>query len=252
MQFENKVAVVTGGSKGIGGATSEAFLAEGAKVAVLDLEPPMFAKGSDNLLFIKTDVSRGEQVKSAFAKIHSTFGGVDVLVNNAGIQRYGDVVDTAEEQWDQVIGVNLKSQYLCARHAIPSMLARGKGVVINVASVQAFVSQPKAAAYVTSKCGVLGLTRAIAIDFAPTVRCVAVCPGTVDTPMLHWAVNQSPDPAAVLQECNQMHLTGRIGTPQEIADLILFLASDKAGFITGVPIRVDGGLGQPIGGGVRK
>ena len=249
MEFANKVAVVTGGSKGIGGATSEAFLAAGAKVAVLDLEPPSFA---GDALFIKTDVSQSAQVRAAFEKIQSTFGGVDILVNNAGIQRYGTIVDTDEALWDQVIGVNLKSQYLCARHAIPSMLSRGKGVVINVASVQAFVSQPKAAAYVTSKCGILGLTRAIAIDFAPTVRCVAVCPGTVDTPMLRWAINQSPDPAAVLEECNQMHLPGRIGTPKEIADLILYLASDKAGFITGVSIRIDGGLGQSIGGGVRK
>jgi NAD(P)-dependent dehydrogenase (short-subunit alcohol dehydrogenase family) len=252
MQFKGKVAVVTGGSKGIGGATSEAFLAEGAKVAVLDIEPPTFNQGGERLLFVKTDVSRSDQVKAAFYKIIKQFGGVDVLVNNAGIQRYGTVVDNTEAQWDEVIGVNLKSHYLCAHHAIPSMLQRGKGVVINVASVQAFVSQPKAAAYVTSKCGVLGLTRAIAIDFAPHVRCVAVCPGTVDTPMLQWAVNQSPDPQAVLAECDAMHLTGRIGKPQEIADLILFLASDKAGFITGVPIRIDGGLGQPIGGSIRK
>ena len=127
-----------------------------------------------------------------------------------------------------------------------------KGVVVNVASVQAFVSQAKAAAYVTSKCGVLGLTRAIAIDFAPQVRCVAVCPGTTDTPMLHWAVNQSPDPAAVLEECNNMHPVGRIATAAEVADLILYLASDKAGFITGQPFRIDGGLGIQIGGSIRK
>ena len=253
MEFNHKVAVVTGGSKGIGGATSQAFRAKGAKVAVLDLEPPAFSSGGDaNLLFLKTDVSRGDEVKPAFDRIIATFGGIDILVNNAGIQRYGTVVDTDEAQWDQILGVNLKSQYLCARHAIPSMQQRGKGVIINVASVQAFVSQPKAAAYVTSKCGILGLTRAIAIDFAPNIRCVAVCPGTVDTPMLRWAINQSPDPAAVLEECNQMHLPGRIGTPQEVANLILYLASDKAGFITGVSIRIDGGLGQSIGGGVRK
>jgi NAD(P)-dependent dehydrogenase (short-subunit alcohol dehydrogenase family) len=252
MRYENKVAVVTGGSKGIGGATSEAFLAEGAKVAVLDVEPPAFKGGGDRLLFIKTDVSKSDQVNAAFDKTFSTFGGVDVLVNNAGIQRYGTIVDASEEEWDQVIGVNLRSYYLCARRAIPSMLQRGQGVVVNVASVQAFVSQAKAAAYVTSKCGVLGLTRAIAIDFAPQVRCVAVCPGTTDTPMLHWAVNQSADPAAVLEECNNMHPVGRIAKPDEIAELILYLASDKAGFITGQPFRIDGGLGIQIGGSIRK
>jgi NAD(P)-dependent dehydrogenase (short-subunit alcohol dehydrogenase family) len=253
MSFENKVVVVTGGSKGIGGATGEAFLHEGAKVAVLDLEAPAFKPESpDRLLFVKTDVAKSNQVNPAFDKIKSTFGGVDVLVNNAGIQRYGTVADTSEEIWDQVMGVNLKSYYLCARRAIPSMLERGKGVVINVSSVQAFVSQPKAAAYITSKCAVLGLTRSIAIDFAPKVRCVAVCPGTVDTPMLHWAVNQSPDPKAVLEECDSMHLVDRIAKPQEIADLILYLCGDKAGFITGEFIRIDGGLGLAIGGSIRK
>lgn len=252
MRYQNKIAVVTGGSKGIGGATSEAFLADAANVVVLDLEPPPFKAHPDRLLFCKTDVSKSDQVNAAFDRAIAKFGGVDVLVNNAGIQRYGTVVDTPEEQWDQVVGVNLKSYYLCAQRAIPSMLARGQGVVINVSSVQAFVSQPKAAAYVASKCGVLGLTRAIAIDFAPQVRCVAVCPGTVDTPMLHWAINQSPDPAAVLEECNQMHPVSRIGKPEEIAELILYLASDKAGFITGQAIRIDGGLGIQIGGSIRK
>ena len=252
MRYANKVAVVTGGSKGIGGATSQAFIDEGARVAVLDIEPPDFQAKDSEVLFIKTDVSKSDQVNSAFDRILSTFGGADVLVNNAGIQRYGTIVDASEEEWDQIIGVNLKSYYLCARRAIPSMLQRGQGVVVNVASVQAFVSQAKAAAYVTSKCGVLGLTRAIAIDFAPQVRCVAVCPGTTDTPMLHWAVNQSPDPAAVLQECNDMHPVGRIAKPQEVAELILYLASDKAGFITGQSFRIDGGLGIQIGGSVRK
>ena len=252
MRYESKVAVVTGGSKGIGGATSQAFIDEGARVAVLDIEPPDFGAGGPELLYIKTDVSRSDQVNDAFDTIIAAFGGIDVLVNNAGIQRYGTILDADETQWDQVIGVNLKSYYLCARRAIPSMLERGQGVVINVASVQAFVSQAKAAAYVTSKCAVLGLTRAIAIDFAPQVRCVAVCPGTTDTPMLRWAVNQSPDPAAVLQECNDMHPVGRIAKADEIADLILYLASDKAGFITGQSFRIDGGLGIQIGGSVRK
>src|SRR5688572_6090741 len=162
MTFQNKVVVVTGGSKGIGGATSEAFLKEGSKVAVLDIEPPRF-KGADSskLLFVKTDVSKSAEVNPAFDKIKSTFGGVDVLVNNAGIQRYGTVADTPESTWDEVMGVNLKSYYLCAQRAVPMMMERGKGVVINVASVQAFVSQPKAAAYITSKCAILGLTRSI-------------------------------------------------------------------------------------------
>ena len=122
---------------------------------------------------------------------------------------------------------------------------------MNLSSVQAFVSQNNVAAYTTSKSAILGLTRSIAVDYAPRIRCVAVCPGTVDTPMLREAIKLSPDPMEVLDECNQMHPVKRIGTPEEVADLIVFLASDKAGFITGQPIRVDGGLGLSIGGSKR-
>jgi NAD(P)-dependent dehydrogenase (short-subunit alcohol dehydrogenase family) len=128
------------------------------------------------------------------------------------------------------------------------MLERGGGVVVNVSSVQAMISQQKVAPYTTSKTAMLGLTRSIAVDYAPKIRCVAVCPGTVDTPMMKWAAAQSLDPEAVYREVNEMHLPNRIGDPTEIADLILYLSSDRAGFITGQPYRIDGGLGVMIGG----
>ena len=128
------------------------------------------------------------------------------------------------------------------------MISHGSGVVINVASVQAFLSQQKVAAYTTAKSALLGLTRSIAVDYSPTIRCVAVCPGTIDTPMLRDAIALSPNPDAVMQECIDMHLLKRIGSPQEVAELILFLCSDKASFITGQAIRIDGGLGITIQG----
>jgi NAD(P)-dependent dehydrogenase (short-subunit alcohol dehydrogenase family) len=249
-EFSGKVAVVTGGAKGIGAATAEAFLLSGASVGVLDVEmnSPAFLSDSARSAYVRTDVSRGIEVTSAFRTIFDRFGGVDYLVNNAGIQRYSPVVLTTEDEWDTVMGVNLKSAYLCAKEAIPSMQQRGKGVVINLASVQSFVSQRNVAAYTTSKTALLGLTRSIAVDYAPAVRCLAVCPGTVDTPMLRDAISLSPDPAQVLQECIDMHPMGRIATPQEVADLILYLCSDRAGFMTGHYIRIDGGLGLVIGG----
>ena len=120
-----------------------------------------------------------------------------------------------------------------------------------MSSVQAFISQQNVAAYTTSKTALLGLTRSIAVDFAPAIRCVAVCPGTIDTPMLRDAIQLSPNPAAVLQECNDMHLSGRIGTPEEVAALIGFLAGDSAGFMTGQAVRIDGGLGISIPGSKR-
>jgi len=248
------VVAVTGAAKGIGEATVRAFLQEGARVALLDIDlaaGKLAKKLGPRTMFAKCDVSKGAAVKRAFHQIERRFGGVDVLVNNAGIQRYSTVTDTSEAEWDLVMDVNLKSAFLCAKYAIPSMLKRGKGVVVNVSSIQAFLSQQKVAPYTTSKTAMLGLTRSIAVDYAPKVRCVAVCPGTVDTPMLRWAIEQSPNPKEVLEECNQMHPVKRIARPEEIADLIVYLASDKAAFITGQAFRIDGGLGLSVGGSKR-
>ena len=245
-RFENNRVVVTGGSKGIGGATVQAFLNEGARVANLDVDTR--TEKHERLLSVECDVSDSNEVDSAIARVREEFGGVDVLVNNAGIQHYGTVTETTEDDWDKVIGVNLKSAFLCSKACIPAMLDAGGGVIINVSSVQAFLSQPKVAPYTTSKTALLGLTRSIAVDYAPTIRSVAVCPGTVDTPMLRWSINQSPNPEEVLAECNEMHPVQRIARPEEIAKLILYLSSPDAAFITGQAFRIDGGLGLSLGG----
>lgn len=253
--FKNKTVVITGAAKGMGAAMARAFHKEGASVAVLDIDAhgQTLAKSFGRRgLFVSCDVSRADQVKAAFDSIAARFGGVDVLVNNAGIAPFGSVTDTSEELWDLIMGVNLKSAFLCAKNAIPHMLSRGAGVVVNIASVQALQSQANVAAYTTSKSAMLGLTRSIAIDYAPKVRCVAICPGTIDTPMLRNSLLESPDPEAVLRECNAMHLMQRIGQPEEVAELTLYLASDKAGFITGQTFRIDGGLGIELAGSKRE
>ena len=255
MQFDGKVAVVTGAAKGIGEATARAFAREGAGVALLDVDDDAGSAVARSLgegaLSVRCDVQLAADVDAAFTAVAARFGGCDFLVNNAGIQHYGTITDTPEQEWDRVMAVNLKSAYLCARRAIPMMLQRGAGVVVNVSSVQAFVSQNRVAPYTTSKTALLGLTRSIAVDYAPRIRCVAVCPGSVDTPMLRDAIKQSPRPEEVFDECMHMHPVDRVGTPAEIAELILYLCSDKAGFITGQPIRIDGGLGLSIGGSKR-
>jgi NAD(P)-dependent dehydrogenase (short-subunit alcohol dehydrogenase family) len=251
---ESNVAVVTGAAKGIGAATVRALHRDGASVALLDIDDAAgeLAKSFGSRgLFVHCDVSKRGDVEQAFERIIPHFGGIDLLVNNAGIQHYGTVTETSEEEWDRVLGINLKSAFLCSKFAIPSMLSRGKGVIINLASVQAFMSQNKVAPYTTSKTALLGLTRSIAVDYAPQIRCVAVCPGTVDTPMLRNAIQESPNPEEVLAECVEMHPVQRIATPEEVAELIVFLASDKAGFMTGQPIRIDGGLGLSIAGSKR-
>jgi NAD(P)-dependent dehydrogenase (short-subunit alcohol dehydrogenase family) len=241
-----KVAVVTGAAKGIGEATARALHRDGAAVVLLDVDEAGAAVAASlggRAWFIRCDVADGVHVSNAFVTIAAQFPRVDVLVNNAGIQHYGSVTTTPEAEWDRVMAVNLKSAFLCARHAIPLMLReRGGGVVINVSSVQAFVSQASGAAYVTSKTALLGLTRSIAIDYAPHVRCVAVCPGVVDTPMLraataHKPPSEPPPPGSP-----------RMAKPEEIAELIAYLASDRASFINGEAIRIDGGLGISLPG----
>ena len=255
MSFADRHALVTGAAHGIGRATALAFAREGARVSLFDIDVPageaLERALSGRARFFRCDVSRSDDVNAAVAAAVAAFGDASFLVNNAGIQTYGTCTDTTEDVWDRTINVNLKSAFLCSKAVIPSMLKRGGGVVVNLASVQAFVSQHQVAAYTTSKTALLGLTRSIAVDFAPTVRCVAICPGTVDTPMLRNAIQLSPNPAEVLQECHDMHPVKRIGTPEEVAELILFCCSDKAGFITGQPIRIDGGLGLSIGGSKR-
>lgn len=248
MNYQNKTVVITGAAKGIGASCARLFYGAGANTALLDIAFDASAINDERRLHIKCDVSSATQVKEAIENVQEHFKSVDILVNNAGIQRYGSVTETSEEDWDLVMNVNLKSLFLCSKYAIPFMLEKNKGVVINVASVQAFVSQPKVAAYTTAKTAILGLTRSIAVDYSPYIRCVAVCPGTIDTPMLRDAFALSPDPDAVLQECIDMHLAKRIGTPDEVAELIMYLCDDKASFITGQAIRIDGGLGITIQG----
>jgi len=252
MNYTNKTVVITGAAKGIGASCAKLFYEAGANVVLLDVSKSELHIMDERWLFIQCNVSVEAEVKNAFTQIQLQFTSVDILINNAGIQRYGSITETTEAQWDEIMNVNLKSLFLCAKHTIPFMLAKNKGVIINIASIQAFVSQPKVAAYTTAKTAILGLTRSIAVDYAPYVRCVAVCPGTIDTPMLHDAIGLSPNPAAVLQECNEMHLPGRIGTPEEVAELVMYLCDDKASFITGTAIRIDGGLGITIQGSKKE
>ncbi len=248
MDYRNKTVVITGAAKGIGASCARLFYEAGANVALMDIAKDESGITANRWLFINCDISSEIQIKEAFEKVWSQFDSVDILVNNAGIQRYGTVTETSGDEWDLVMNVNLKGLFLCSKYAIPFMLEKKKGVIINMASVQAFVSQPKVAAYTTAKTAILGLTRSIAVDYSPYIRCVAVCPGTIDTPMLRDSFALSPDPHAVLQECIDMHLAKRIGTPDEVAELVMYLTDDKASFITGQAIRIDGGLGITIQG----
>lgn len=247
-----KHVVITGGAKGIGESAVRIFIREDYRVTILDIDSKAGSKLSkelgDDVLFIKCDMANEDMIKKSFSKAIAHFGEISILVNNVGIVIYGTVTTTTLENWDLTMNVNLRSYFLCSKEAIPSMQKIGKGVIINVSSVQAFISQSNVAAYTTGKTALLGLTRSIAVDYAPNIRCLAICPSTIDTPMLQNALKESPDPQAVLEECNNMHLLGRIGKADEVGELILFAASDKGGFMTGQAIRVDGGLGIKVDG----
>lgn len=252
-RLNGKVALVTGGAKGIGAATAKRLHAEGARVAILDIDAAGDKPFADtDVLYLHCDVTDVDAVEKAVEDVVARFGEIEVLVNNAGIQHYGTVLTTTVEDWDHVMNVNLKSAFVCARSVIPSMQRHGRGIVVNVASVQSLHSQQNVAPYTTSKTAMLGLTRSIAVDFAPDIRAVAVCPGTVDTPMVQWTAEQSGDPEALYEEVAAMHLSNRIARPEEIAGLIAYLCTDEAAFITGQAIRIDGGLGVLLGGTVRE
>lgn len=244
--------LVTGGTKGIGRSTVEAFHCRGAKVSFIGRSQAdgqaIEAEMGDAVKFFACDIADPAQVESTCAAAQEHFGPVQHLINNAGIVRYGSVVDISLEDWEFAMNVNLRSMFLFAKYCIPQMDAFDSGTVINVASVQSFISQEGVAAYSASKAAALGLTRSIAVDHAPKVRCLCVCPGTIDTPMLENAAKLAPNPEAVYQECRDMHVLKRIGKPEEVAEMIVFLCSEHAAFMTGQHIRIDGGLGINIAG----
>jgi NAD(P)-dependent dehydrogenase (short-subunit alcohol dehydrogenase family) len=256
MSFANKTVVITGGAKGIGAGCANVFYREGANIAILDIDESTGNSFTDELgeraLFLKCDISSEEEVQDAVKKINNHFGSIDYLVNNAGILKYFSVTNTSVEDWDAVMNVNLKGAFLCAKHCIPYMQKNEDGVVVNMSSVQAFVAQENVAAYIATKSALIGLTRSIAVDYAPNIRSVAICPGGVDTPMNRNAFQESSDPEIVRKETENLHLNGRMATEEEIGELVAFVCSEKGRFINGQPIRIDGGLGIKVGGSKKE
>lgn len=253
-EYTGKTVIVTGGAKGIGRAISLSFARAGANTVCADIDETagaeitqLAADTAGKLLFVKADVSQAAECKALVEQTVATFGGVDVLCNNVGIQptnSYLPAHELPEELWDRIINVNLKSRFLMTKYCVPEMKKRGGGAIINTASVQGVQSALGVAPYAASKGGDLSLTRQLALEYAQdNIRVLAVNPGTIETPLVAEAAAAMGETVDSLRaRWGAAHPLNRIGQPQEIANVVLFLASDKASFMTGSYVNVDGGM----------
>lgn len=242
MRFDGKVAIVTGGASGIGEATVRAFVSEGANVVIADYSEhgqqlaSKLASGTERAIFVKTDVTDTKAVQALIAKTVETYGRLDIMFANAGIAADGPIDELDETAWQKTIDINLTGVYLCDKYAIDQMRSQGGGVIVNCGSIHSHVGKSGVTAYAAAKGGVKLLTQTLAIDYgAQNIRVNAVCPGYIDTPLL----KDIPDDKK--QALVALHPIGRLGRAEEVASVVLFLASDESSFVTGASILVDGG-----------
>jgi len=248
MRLQGKVALVTGASRGIGRATAKLLAQEGAKVAVnytrSEKEAQSLAeeinKQGGEVLLVKADVSKADEVKGMVQKTVERFGRIDILVNNAGVIIVSPFLDLTEEMWDKMVDVNLKGPYLCSKEVAPMMLNQKKGKIINISSVSGLAQRTALGnvAYAAAKAGVIGLTRSLAVNLSPHINVNAVSPGLTETDM---AASLPPERNRMVIEETPLK---RIGKPEDLAYAVLFLASDESDFITGEVITVSGGRGM--------
>jgi NAD(P)-dependent dehydrogenase (short-subunit alcohol dehydrogenase family) len=248
-QLRESVALITGGAAGIGRAAARAFAARGARVAIADLKASegkevaaAIAREGGQAIFVEADVSQRADVARLLEATLAAFGRLDVAFNNAGIEgTLASTADCTEENFDRTLGVNLKGTWLCMREEIAQMLRQGEGgAIVNMSSVAGLVGFANLPAYVASKHGVIGLTRAAALEYAATgIRINAVCPGVIHTEMIDRVTGRDP---AIEKQFVDLEPMGRMGTPEEIADAAVWLASSAASFVTGHALAIDGGL----------
>lgn len=248
--MDGKAVLVTGAAKGIGAGIAERLVEAGARVALLDVDREALAAkhaelagGDGALLALPADLVDEEQTRAAVDAAAAHFGRLDAVVNNAGIAVYGAAEELTTAGWERQLAVNLRGAFFVSKFAVPHLRAAGGGAIVNIASVHAFASYAGALAYDVSKNGMLGLTRTMALDHGrDRIRVNAVCPGYIQTPLLDKWLAGEADPAATMKEVLRWHPLGRIGTPRDIAEAVLFLISDASSWITGTTLVVDGGL----------
>lgn len=234
--LENRVALVTGGARSIGAAIADGLSDAGAIVVVADLQP------STTHHSIPLDVSDEALVEGAIAEIVATHGGLDIVVNNAGIMFEEHLSEHQRDSWERMLAINLTGPMLVTKHATPHLAKSRGGSIVNIGSIEGDRCNPNHAAYAATKSGVHGLTRAAAVDLGPLgIRCNAVAPGWIDTPLNANYVDTHPDREAVIDALASLHPIGRVGDPADVADVVVWLASDQSRFVTGQVITIDGG-----------
>jgi meso-butanediol dehydrogenase/(S,S)-butanediol dehydrogenase/diacetyl reductase len=247
--LDGKAAIVTGAGSGIGRAIATLFAEEGARVAVVDVSESdgketveLLRKRGGDAIFIQGDISNSAIVKRMVETTVKKYERVDILCNNAGVESMGSILEITEENWDKVMSINLKGVFLCSKHSVPKMVENGGGVIINIASVLGLIGSKGEAAYCASKGGIISLTRAMALDFAPhNIRVNCICPGSVLTPTFKRVMTSLGDYEAAFQRNLDKIPLKRIAEPEEIAYAALYLASEKASYITGSVLVIDGG-----------
>ncbi len=244
-RLEGKIALITGASRGIGLGITRRFLEEGAVVVAAQRGAPpadLLEHGGDRLHCLQADLSDSAVPARIVGQAAARFGGLDILVNNAGIGFEKSVTETNLDDWSALIAVNLTAPFLSARAAVPHMIARGGGAIVNLGSIEGLGANPRHTAYATSKAGVHGMTKALAVDLGPQgIRCNAIAPGCIETDMVTEWMQGLPDRDAFTTEFLAMHPLGRFGQPEDIGNLAVFLASPEAGFLTGQIFIADGG-----------
>jgi NAD(P)-dependent dehydrogenase (short-subunit alcohol dehydrogenase family) len=248
-RVDGKVTVVTGAASGIGRASARLLAKEGGRLVIADVDDAGEAVAAEirdaggSCRFLRTDVRSWDDVASLVGSAVEEHGRLDVIVNNVGVAIGGAADEMSEEDWNRVIDVNLTGVWRGMRHAIPAMLESGGGSIVNISSVQSLVGFLGWSGYAASKGGINALTQQAAVEYAPRgIRVNAIIPGTILTGMNEGILREHPDPNGLMAEWTRMHPVGRIGQPEEVATAIVYLASDESSFVTGMLLRVDGGM----------